>query len=130
MLAPNDQYSGIVFGSPADSFGAYMRWRQTDAFLDISTADSGDYLRFGAGNSNFKAYVTSNGFGINTQPVASAALEISATNQGFLPPRMTNTQITSITSPATGLMAYSTDENLIVYYNGSNWMKITGVTTL
>jgi hypothetical protein len=27
-------------------------------------------------------------------------------------------------------MAYSTDENLIVYYNGSNWMKITGVTTL
>jgi hypothetical protein len=107
-----------------------LRWRQTDAFLDISTADSGDYLRFGAGNSDFKAYVTSNGFGINTQPVASAALEISATNQGFLPPRMTNTQITGITSPATGLMAYSTTDNLIVYYNGSNWMKITGVTTL
>jgi len=130
MLAPDNQYSGIVFGSPSDSFGAYIRWRQTDTFLDISTADFGDYIRLGAGNSDIKAYVTSNGFGVNTLPVASAALEISATTQGFLPPRMTNAQITGITSPATGLMAYSTTENLIVYYNGTNWMKITGVTTL
>ena len=88
------------------------------------------YLRLGAGNSDIKAYVTNNGFGVNTQPVASAALEISATTQGFLPPRMTNAQITSIASPATGLMAYSTTDNLIVYYNGGSWMKITGVTTL
>ena len=130
MLAPDNNYSGIVFGSPSDSFGAYMRWRQSDAFLDISTADFADYIRLGAGNSDIKAYVTNNGFGVNTQPVASAALEISATTQGFLPPRMTNAQITSIASPATGLMAYSTTDNLIVYYNGGSWMKITGVTTL
>ena len=130
MLSPDNNYSGIVFGSPSDSFGAYMRWRQSDAFLDISTADFADYIRLGAGNSDIKAYVTNNGFGVNTQPVASAALEISATNQGFLPPRMTNAQITSIASPATGLMAYSTTDNLIVYYNGGSWMKITGVTTL
>ena len=130
MLSPDNNYSGIVFGSPSDSFGAYMRWRQSDAFLDISTADFADYIRLGAGNSDIKAYVTNNGFGVNTQPVASAALEISATTQGFLPPRMTNAQITSIASPATGLMAYSTTDNLIVYYNGGSWMKITGVTTL
>jgi hypothetical protein len=130
MLAPNGNYSGIVFGSPADSFGAYIRWRQTDGFLDIATADNADYIRLIAGNDNLKAYLTTNGFGVNTQPVASAALEISATTQGFLPPRMTNAQITSIATPATGLMAYSTTDNLIVYYNGSNWMKITGVTTL
>jgi len=130
MLAPDANYSGIVFGSPSDSFGAYIRWRQTDGFLDIATADFGDYIRLIAGNDNLKAYLTTNGFGVNTQPVASAALEISATTQGFLPPRMTNAQITSIASPATGLMAYSTTDNLIVYYNGNNWMKITGVTTL
>ena len=75
MIAPDNQYSGIVFGSPSDSFGAYMRWRQSDTFLDISTADFGDYIRLGAGNSDFKAYVTSTGFGVNTLP--SQALHVS-----------------------------------------------------
>ena len=43
--------------------------------MDISTADFGDYIRLGAGNSDFKAYVTSTGFGVNTLP--SQALHVS-----------------------------------------------------
>ena len=130
MYAPDANVNGVVFGSATDPFGAFLRWGYNQGKLEIGTANSSDYIEFSVANDVKKAYLSTNGFGVNTQPVSSAALEISATTQGFLPPRMTNTQIMSISSPATGLMAYSTTDNLIVYYNGSNWMKITGVTTL
>jgi hypothetical protein len=47
----------------------------------------------------------------------SAILEAVSTTKGFLPPRMTNLQRTSISSPAIGLMVYCTDavEGLYIY---------------
>jgi hypothetical protein len=50
--------------------------------------------------------------GIGTfTPNASAKLEVSSSNKGFLPPRVTLTgtaDVTTITSPATGLFIYNT----------------------
>lgn len=75
-----------------------------------------------------------------TSPDASAKLEVSATNKGFLPPRvaLTATNATSpITSPATGLLVYNTasagsSPNNVTpgfyYYNGSSWVKLIGAT--
>jgi hypothetical protein len=62
--------------------------------------------------------------GIGTSsPDASAALELSATDKGFLPPRMTAAQRMAIATPATGLMVYQTDGTLGLYaYNGSKWL--------
>jgi hypothetical protein len=45
-----------------------------------------------------------------TTPDASAKLEVSASNKGFLPPRVTLTSAsdtTTIASPATGLLVYN-----------------------
>ena len=39
----------------------------------------------------------------------SVALELESTNQGFLPPRMTQAQMQAISSPPTGLVVYCTD---------------------
>ncbi len=39
-----------------------------------------------------------------TMPHASAKLDITSTDKGFLPPRMTSSQRTSIQKPSTGLM--------------------------
>ena len=62
------------------------------------------------------------GIGTST-PDASAALELSATTKGFLPPRMTAAQRTAIGTPATGLMVYQTDGISGLYlYNGANWI--------
>jgi hypothetical protein len=41
-----------------------------------------------------------------TTPHASAKLEVASDRQGFLPPRMTSSQRTSIQNPATGLMVW------------------------
>jgi len=62
------------------------------------------------------------GVGTST-PHASAALELSATDKGFLPPRMTAAQRTAIGTPATGLMVYQTDGISGLYlYNGATWI--------
>ena len=45
--------------------------------------------------------------------------------KGMLIPRMTSTQRDAITSPATGLLVYQTDNTPGFYhYNGSSWVKI------
>jgi hypothetical protein len=69
--------------------------------------------------------------GIGTPtPHASAKLEIASTEKGFLPPRMTSAQRTSIQNPATGLMVYQTDGSAgLYYYGGSGWIYIINSTT-
>ena len=67
-----------------------------------------------------------------TTPDASAKLDVSATNKGFLPPRVTLTGIsdnTTIASPATGLLVYNTGNNVglaagYYFWNGNAWATI------
>ena len=63
--------------------------------------------------------------GIGVNPVTTAILQVDSTTKGFLPPRMTNVQRTSITSPEVGLIVYCTDatEGLYVYKSGG-WQFI------
>lgn len=57
---------------------------------------------------------------------ASSALGINSTTKGFLLPRMTKTQRDAISSPATGLAVYQTDNTPgLRVWNGSNWMRFT-----
>ena len=67
--------------------------------------------------------------GINTNtPDASSALDIESTTGGILIPRLTETQRDAISSPATGLMIYQTDQTTGFYfYNGIAWTRIEGV---
>lgn len=64
--------------------------------------------------------------GIGTRnPDGSAQLEVSSTNKGFLPPRMTAAQRTAISSPATGLLVYQTDGTSGYYFfDGAIWSSL------
>jgi hypothetical protein len=61
-----------------------------------------------------------------TGPAASALLEISSTAKGFLPPRMTTSQVNAISSPADGLMAYDTDTDTIKLRANGAWTSLAG----
>jgi hypothetical protein len=61
---------------------------------------------------------------IGATDVASSKLTVDSTTQGFLPPRMTNTQVLAIVTPATGLQAYDTTNNKNLLYNGTAWQNI------
>lgn len=59
---------------------------------------------------------------------SSAALQIDATNRGFLPPRMGLSQITAIANPVEGLMVYCTDcsPKTTLSFDGINWVNANG----
>jgi hypothetical protein len=65
--------------------------------------------------------------GIGTQtPDNSALIDMSSITKGFLPPRMTQSEIAAISSPADGLIAYcTTDGKLYTYVSSANaWKEI------
>jgi hypothetical protein len=57
----------------------------------------------------------------------SASLVCGGTTTGFLPARMTTTQVNAISSPATGLVVYSTTLNKLAVYTGSAWETVTSI---
>ncbi len=93
-------------------------------------ADSVGHLTFGNAAIGYSASTAAptNGLsvsgtvniGTNTS-VTTAALQVSSTTQGFLPPVMTTTQKNAIATPASGLIVYDTTLNALNFYNGSSW---------
>lgn len=55
-------------------------------------------------------------------PASSAILDVSSTNKGFIPPRLTSTQRDAIISPAAGLMIFNTDNKCMQNWNGTTWI--------
>ena len=84
---------------------------------------SGSYypLLFQAANY----YLTIGSVGIGTTTInPSAILQLESTTQGFLPPRMDNSEMTSIANPAEGLIVYSTQSKCLFLFDGASWQKI------
>ncbi len=97
----------------------------------ITSATAGSVLFAGAAgvlqqdNASLFWDDTTNALGIGTAtPVASSILELVSTSKGFLPPRMNTSQRTSISSPATGLVVYDTDENRHYFRNDFAWVPL------
>lgn len=104
-------------------------WRM---FKAIDNTDAGslfgvDYMNV-AGTINPAFSYSVGKFGINTySPAASAALDVTSTTTGLLPPRMTTTQKNAISSPAEGLMVYDLTLHKLCVYTGSVWETITSL---
>jgi len=74
-------------------------------------------LRIRPYSSGFTSYV-------DVRSDTSAALTVTSTNQGFLPPRLTTTQKNAIATPATGLMVYDNTLNRPCFYDGTTWITL------
>jgi hypothetical protein len=58
---------------------------------------------------------------------ASSVLDVKSTSKGILIPRNTLAQRNAISTPATGLLIYQTDNTPgFYYYNGSTWVALGG----
>lgn len=88
------------------------------------------YLLLWAASAWSAANGQSVGIGTTT-PDPSAALDITSSTQGFLPPTMTAAQRTAITRPAGGLLIYQADGTPgFYYYNGGEWMNLGNQPTV
>lgn len=64
--------------------------------------------------------------GTNTAPNAAALLDLNyTTSKGLRIMNMTDAQITGIAAPVAGLLVYSTTQNVIAFYDGTGWRKVS-----
>ena len=72
--------------------------------------------------------------GINndgSSPDASAMLDVQSNNSGVLIPRLTTSQRTGITGPATGLIVFDITTESFWFYAGSSWIEVlSGFVTM
>lgn len=109
-------------------------WRGTDGgVIDVvgPAVNPPVHLAFYIGGSEKVRITDAGNVAIGTSiPKTSAALDVTSTTKGFLPPRMTTAQMAAISGPAEGLMIYNTDYKLPFFYDGTDWRKIDGTIVL
>lgn len=111
-------------------FGGVGKWGINTTMVDASVLNLNGNMTIGLSYLGTAAPV--NGMIIEgvvaigaSTAAASAKLEVASTTQGFLPPRMTSSQRTSISSPATGLVVYQTDGTEGLYVKTSTaWIML------
>ena len=91
----------------------YSRWCKT---LAVCTLALGSHT-----------VMAQNNLGVGTaSPSASAKLDVYSTTQGFLMPRMNQSERDAISSPAAGLMIFQTNNTPgFYYYTGSAWQAVS-----
>jgi hypothetical protein len=144
-------FNRLQFGGTTNAFPAIKR---NSAAIDFRLADDSGYAdvnmgqaTFGGGNGyiginnassidsalrNVRTNSGSSPLSISTGEVgvgdvttyASAIFAIGSTTRGFLPPRMTTTQVNAIASPAEGLVVFNTTTSHLCVYQSGGWVKM------
>ena len=94
----------------------------TSNFVDVSTN------QVVAGNKNFTGQLSIG----TSNPESSAALDVTSTSQGFLPPRMTKDQRNAIVNKVAGLIVWCNncgETGELQVYNGTAWTNFIGGAT-
>jgi hypothetical protein len=143
--------SFIGLGSLASTHPAIKR---NGAAIDFRTADDGGYCTVNMGQATFggsngyiginnsvsidsalrpiRTNIGSSPLSISTGEVgvgdvttyASAIFAIGSTTRGFLPPRMTDTEVRAITTPAEGLVVFNTTISHLCIFASNSWHKL------
>ncbi|MCH7685517.1 MAG: hypothetical protein IH899_02345, partial [Planctomycetes bacterium] len=117
ILTPDAGIRGILFGEPSSNIAGGI-------FYNDPGSPNG--FQFRVNGNVTKMVIESDGraaFG-TTNPDVTALLDLTSTTKGFLPPRMTTTQIDAIASPATGLESYDTTINKKKVFTGAEFKTL------
>ena len=121
---------GATYTMTDDASGANWKFKATlsGGFKIRDHAHSLDVIVIEPGSFANAIYIKNTGnIGIGTSvPASSALVDMNSTTKGFLPPRMTLSELQNIQNPADGLMVYSTtDQKYYIYTNGgSGWKSL------
>lgn len=77
-------------------------------------------LFIGSGQLNAQVAINTDG----TDPNPSAMLDVKSTTGGLLIPRLDENQISNISNPAQGLLAYDISNHYFVFYDNGKWNKL------
>ena len=107
---------GIALAGGGAGAAGIMQYGQPGGYNVLKLGAQGNYLLFINGESQKVGIGTDN---------PQAALDVSSTTQGFLPPRLTQVQIEALT-PVAGLLVFNTTTLKPNYYDGSQWRNFDG----
>lgn len=94
----------------------------TDASVDFMGTTDKMAVVFKTNNNEVMRLDTNGNVGIGTStPDPSALLEMNSTTKGLLIPR---TDTALVTSPATGLLIYHSNDSAFYYYDGVRWNQV------
>jgi hypothetical protein len=116
-VSVNDAVLLFDAGYTTSTFGRFKVSNTTSSNVSLSLEK----------NSVTTLFASTNGtVGVGTAtPAASSILDVTSTTKGFLPPRMTTTEINAIASPAAGLVVYNTTLAVLCFYDGTGWKKVS-----
>lgn len=114
----------LITDAAGTSFGRFQFGGTSNLFPSIKRNTTNLEFKL-ADDSAFTGIISATSLVGGTSLNSSAALQVDSTTKGFLPPRMTNAQRTSISLPAVGLMVYCTDATEGLYiYKSTGWTFI------
>ena len=122
---------GATYSMVDDASGANWKFKATNSggFKIRDFANGLDVFQIEANSAANMLYINAAGsVGIGTAaPASSALVDMSSTTQGFLLPRMTQTQISLIQNPANGLLVFNlTDNKVYAYVAGAEaWKELS-----
>jgi hypothetical protein len=138
VLDINIGQDSFAYGNRGDNFGILVRNSSSAHTGNIARINFGDinmtaaqgnrYLSFSVGKTlpelMYMDDVNGGRVGIGTStPDTNAILDLSATNKGFLPPRLTTAQRNALTNRPAGLMVYNVTTNCLEFWNSSAWVS-------
>lgn len=77
--------------------------------------------------------ISAQGVSINEDGSAadgSAMLDVKSTDKGFLPPRLSTSELKAIPNPAEGLVVYNSTDKTLNVFNGTYWTDMAGNVVL
>jgi len=96
-----------------------------DNKLYIENSGSQSPLIYGDFDNDILAVNGNMGVG-TSEPDESAILDLNSNSKGFLPPRLSRSQILGISGPAEGLVVYNMTSNELNLYDGNRWVTMCG----
>jgi hypothetical protein len=116
--------SSSNYGFELGPFNDFYLYDYNNSRSSLTILDSGD-IGINTNNPGAKLEINGDvGIGIGGTIEPSAALEVKSNTQGFLPPRMTESERDSISGPANGLIIFNSDTQELNVYVGGSWRKI------
>jgi len=123
-------FGGATFSMKDDASGADWKFKATlsGGFKIRDNSSNLDVLSIEPGSFADAICIKSTGnIGIGTaSPDISAFVEMASVSKGFLPPRMTQSQISAIANPGDGLMVYCTSDEKFYLFTSSlaSWKEL------